>query len=291
MQAHEHTSTDVPTHPWELQGLGKAPFYCTGMRDLGGAGQLITVGETAEGVTIQTTGGGSCHACWTLIRYAFAVESADGKKFHVGSDCVDKAGDARLAQQVREYRRAARAELRTALREAARRSERLDREARRAADRAAHEATFGVQLEQCAAVVAVGGWGAPIATDFAEQMREQGRGLTMPQAALLKRMYREATDTRPKAHVGSPGARAELVLVPISCTAREGSYGWTYTQHYEDADGNRLVWYGSRPLMEMERLQDAMRASTPLRVRATVKKHDVRDGQPVTVLTRVAVSS
>lgn len=60
-------------HPFEQSGLGVSPFRCMGVTDLG-------------------TASGSCKFCGHGIRYAFHVQSADGVKFDVGSDCVEKTG-------------------------------------------------------------------------------------------------------------------------------------------------------------------------------------------------------
>jgi len=70
-------------HPFELAGLGKAPFRYDGMEE--------KVHNNGDGTT---KAGGSCQYCWTGIRWCFWIKSSDGKRFYVGSDCVAKLGRA-----------------------------------------------------------------------------------------------------------------------------------------------------------------------------------------------------
>jgi hypothetical protein len=68
------------THPFERAGLGKAPFKYVGNAEL--------VFIAYPGATPRA--GGSCDYCYTAIRDAYYIVSADGKKFKVGCDCVRK---------------------------------------------------------------------------------------------------------------------------------------------------------------------------------------------------------
>lgn len=58
-------------HPFELAGLGVAPFRCLGVYD---------AGKVARG----------CNYCGTGIRIICRIRSRDGKEFVVGCDCVMK---------------------------------------------------------------------------------------------------------------------------------------------------------------------------------------------------------
>lgn len=60
-------------HLFELANLGKAPFT------------LARVEELSRG--------GSCDFCGTAIRWAFWLNSTDGRTFKVGCDCIHKSGD------------------------------------------------------------------------------------------------------------------------------------------------------------------------------------------------------
>lgn len=65
-------------HEFEVAGLGKAPFKCVG----------VDVGHSR------------CQYCNTHIKYEFTIESSDGLRFIVGSDCVMKTSDITLRNQV-----------------------------------------------------------------------------------------------------------------------------------------------------------------------------------------------
>jgi len=68
------------THPFEENGLGRAPFKLT----------------RAE----IWNEGGRCDHCGTRILYAFHIKSTDNRNFVVGSTCVEKAGDSSLTGDV-----------------------------------------------------------------------------------------------------------------------------------------------------------------------------------------------
>jgi hypothetical protein len=78
-------------HKFESAGLGKAPFKFTGMNE-----NLFTVPGCPE----ATKPGGTCDFCGTGIRYEFHILSADGKHHKVGSNCIEKVGDAGLRKQI-----------------------------------------------------------------------------------------------------------------------------------------------------------------------------------------------
>lgn len=66
-------------HPFQRAGLGIAPFKYIGMTE--------KVIKHADG-TEQPSG--TCDYCSNGIRYCYQIQSADGKVFQVGSDCVMK---------------------------------------------------------------------------------------------------------------------------------------------------------------------------------------------------------
>ena len=80
--------------------LGKPPYQFLGVDEL-----VFTI----EGTGINRAGGG-CDHCGTCIRYAFYFLSADGKKFKVGSSCVNKSGDAGMRKVVTKEIRERKAE-------------------------------------------------------------------------------------------------------------------------------------------------------------------------------------
>ncbi len=82
-------------HPFERQGLGKAPFAYIGQvhQDMM-YGEVVLNRETATASSgyITTKPGGTCAYCGTYILNMFNVGSSDGQIFHVGSDCIMKVG-------------------------------------------------------------------------------------------------------------------------------------------------------------------------------------------------------
>ncbi len=87
------TSSPSTVHPFTAAGLGQAPFRYIGAvaQDLC-YGQVILNREEYQrtGIALTTAPGGSCAYCGNYIVNMFNVKSADGKVFHVGSDCIEK---------------------------------------------------------------------------------------------------------------------------------------------------------------------------------------------------------
>lgn len=105
---------NAPTqiHTFQVNGLGQAPYTLESveMRESNPNGPRV---------------GTSCDYCSTYITNVFHCKSADGKRFVIGSTCVDKLGDAGLTKavndKVRDHKRTLRwakeAEKRAELRE------------------------------------------------------------------------------------------------------------------------------------------------------------------------------
>lgn len=90
-------------HPFEACGLGKAPFRFVGMvqQDICYGEAILNRAEFQRtGVALTTKPGGTCAFCGNYIVRMFQIESADGRRFHVGCDCVEKTGDQKLARSV-----------------------------------------------------------------------------------------------------------------------------------------------------------------------------------------------
>lgn len=91
-------------HPFERAGLGKAPFKFLGLAQQDRIyGEVILNRAEYErtGIALTTTPGGTCAYCGTAIKVLCQILSADGKRFHVGCDCVEKTGDKRIATAVK----------------------------------------------------------------------------------------------------------------------------------------------------------------------------------------------
>jgi len=85
-------NTPALTHPFEAANLGKAPFKFCGMHE--------KVYVAYPGAPAQPAG--TCCYCGMGIKYCCSIQSADGKKFIVGCDCVLKLNraDNRLVTEV-----------------------------------------------------------------------------------------------------------------------------------------------------------------------------------------------
>lgn len=84
------TITETIVHPFEAAGLGKAPFRYAGAveQDVNRDGMCV-IGHVL-GCAVETKPGGTCAYCGHAILAMFNVESSDGKKFHVGCECIKK---------------------------------------------------------------------------------------------------------------------------------------------------------------------------------------------------------
>ena len=81
----------VGVHAFERAGLGPAPYRFTGVTEM--------AFQAAPGAPKQA--GTCCEFCGTGIIYAYGLQAANGNKFHVGCDCIEKSGDAGL---IRAYK-------------------------------------------------------------------------------------------------------------------------------------------------------------------------------------------
>ena len=85
-------------HVFEKAGLGKAPFRFTGVEERRGPIHL------PDGTMVGSPGQpmGTCQYCGMGIAVCCHVESSDGKHFIVGSDCINKVGDAGLKRATKK---------------------------------------------------------------------------------------------------------------------------------------------------------------------------------------------
>jgi len=93
------TNENETEHLFTRAGLGQAPFRFLGAENTAAGGPLRKIG-TIDGFDMHTTPGGTCAYCGTGIIVLCHVRSADGKTFHVGSDCILKVGDKGLRKKV-----------------------------------------------------------------------------------------------------------------------------------------------------------------------------------------------
>jgi hypothetical protein len=78
-------------------------------------------------------------------------------------------------------------------------------------------------------------------------------------------------------HIGAVGERCDFGLRIVFVTSYETQYGTTFVHVMEDADGNVVVYKGSKPIGQKD---DA------IKIKATIKAHDRRDGIAQTIISR-----
>ena len=91
-------------HVFEAAGLGKAPFRLAGYHEDRGPkmiGAMTQVGRPGQAM-------GTCAYCGASIAHVFTIESSDGRRFTVGSECVRKTGNGGLRAAVNRKLREAR---------------------------------------------------------------------------------------------------------------------------------------------------------------------------------------
>lgn len=168
-------------HLFELANLGKAPFSLSHVEEL--------------------SRGGSCDFCGTGIRWAFWLNSTDGRRFKVGCDCIHKSGDRGLidlAERERKERaraaRHAKAEAkRRAAQQAAKAAARLASRANALAFKAYVQATHLRQVLVRATHRTDSS--RAVAVEFVRKMVAGGT-LTHKQHAFLLNLGREYSTTR-----------------------------------------------------------------------------------------------
>lgn len=101
MSSTEHTEV----HPFERAGLGRAPFKFAGLaqQDMCYGQAILNRAEVDAGAEfeITTKPGGTCAYCGTYIVVMCDIVSADGKRFHVGTDCAEKCCGPKLVAAVK----------------------------------------------------------------------------------------------------------------------------------------------------------------------------------------------
>lgn len=95
-------------HVYERAGLGLAPFRYLGCEERRGPIKSICPVSGVE-VSVGAPGQpmGSCDLCGNGIAFCFMVRSSDGRTFKVGSECINKSGDAGLVNRMKSDQRAA----------------------------------------------------------------------------------------------------------------------------------------------------------------------------------------
>jgi len=129
----------IKIHPFEVAGLGIAPFDFLGVEEM-----AVRSGDGTNRAA------GSCQYCSTGIRYAFWIKSSDGRQFYVGIDCLRKLGrsDNRLLSAAEKAQAQHEQILRAARKQADLEAKRQAREAAEQAERAANGGRTLLEIEE-----------------------------------------------------------------------------------------------------------------------------------------------
>lgn len=126
------TPTDtrpILSHPFTDSGMGRAPFRFVGTAAIP-SNALAEANPTAYNNALRDlpkleNGCGSCAHCCTGIMNIYIVQNADGQRYGVGCDCIEKVGDAKLTTAMKVAKKKA-ARAKTAAKNEARRVARAE---------------------------------------------------------------------------------------------------------------------------------------------------------------------
>lgn len=215
-------------HKFEAAGLGVGPFKVVGFE--------IMKFQACQGAPVQP--GTSCDYCGTGIMNVYFIQSADGRKFKVGSDCVAKTGDAGLKKTVREYQKTAREQAKELVRERARQQG------------AAKSIEFLAAHPGLAEALA---FGHRISIDLAAQLQSRGT-LSDKQVALAFKLPADvaakakAEADRKASGIKLVAGRREIVGTVISTKLVDSFYGSTLKMLVQEDNGCRV--FGTVPVMK-----------------------------------------
>lgn len=91
--------------------------------------------------------------------------------------------------------------------------------------------------------------------------------------------------------VGTPKGRREFDVTIVAIPGWDSAFGYTYCYLLDDENGNRLVWKTTtapQSLFDDQSVDCDIAKGAAIRIRATVKAHDTRDGAKQTTITRAA---
>lgn len=283
------TTETAPIHCFEKAGLGKARFQCVGLYSIPSpslAEKNPDAYNNALAMMPRGLGCGSCAFCGTAIMHNFIIESADGKRFVVGSDCVARTGDAGLIKEVKRER----VRIAKEAREVKRRMKRDEREALWAAERAARAADFiamhGALIERAKPYLEANGFIKDVVGRGIEGAFISDKALIAVTNAIdsIERTIRMRENSR---HVGTVGKR-ETFTVRVD---RINSFSRPSFAGY----GNETVWIVTLRDVNDNAIVVKSTAFCPdkgaqLTIKATVKEHNVYRDEQQTIVQRVKVA-
>jgi hypothetical protein len=250
--AYVSTAVQITEHPFARFGASPYTFVSLETTEDREAANAVAA---ASGLPYTTNMcGGSCDLCGTAIWNVFTFATAEGRKFKVGCECAEKAGEGHL---VREGKRIHRDSQRAEARRERAESERRTREERLESERVANDAAGHGRLtndELAAKVVAD--------REAAKQAR------------------RDASR-----HFGAVGQRVKGVeLRKEGFFAYESTYGWQRLYFLRRVDNHAaVVWKTSGVLgrTNAQGMWEPIAEGETFIAAFTIKGHDVytRDGE------------
>ncbi len=281
-------------HRFEQAGLGKAPFKVVGF-----SVEKFQAIPGDPSCPIQP--GSSCDYCGQGIMNVYRLESADGKFFKVGCDCVARTGDTALTEATRLAERAYRREKREAgwrAEQAAKELSRREREARQAAENLIEYELLLAVCDQIVASESVGEYEKKTATWIAQELRNGRRdhGPWSQEITTLSRAWRAAI-APPSKPFGTKGDRVRnLVATYEGGPVFETQYGTKRLANFRLDTGEILVWSTTAPIgrdvpsrfggMDWAPFQEGDRVRI---VAATIDKHGEWKGTSQTFVKRAKI--
>lgn len=98
-----------------------------------------------------------------------------------------------------------------------------------------------------------------------------------------KNEIKSKKETTNSEYVGTIRKRENFTVYIDRIIPIEGIYGITYLHQLHDEKGNKIVWFGSSHLREIDKID----VEEPLNVKATVKDHSIYNNVNQTIITRV----
>lgn len=281
-------TNETAIHCFEKAGLGLAGFHCVGVASIPSpslAEQNPTAYNNAMAMLPRGLGCGSCAFCGTAIMHNFIIESADGKRFVVGSDCVARTGDLGLVKEVKRERvrvaqekRAVKRSLAAAEREAVWKAEREERAAIFIVEHAA-------LIERAQPYLNANGFIKDVVGRGIEGARISEKAIEAVTNAInsIEDTIRMRENSR---HVGTVGKRETFNVrvhrINSYDRPRFNAYGmetvWIVT--LRDTNDNAIVVKSTAFCPEKD---------ATLTIKATVKEHSDYKGEQQTIVQRVKV--
>jgi hypothetical protein len=251
-------------HPFETAGLGVAPFrflFCYSLPSPSLAGQNPEAYNNALRQMPSGIGCGTCGCCGMALMHNYIVESSDGLRSAVGSECVRKTGEKTLISEVElEARKVAKT-------------------VRKAGERARAEAAREVWLNK---VVDGKTNRERESAEQAERTAKDAAKRAERDTRVAAREAQERSDLENSRHLGVVGERRDFVLIHSHTASFSGSFGSYYIQSFRTPEGETVVYKGGSPI--------PCDKGATINVKAAVKAHDDYKGVKQTVIARAKVT-